>query len=372
MHLLHGGGGGLEAVVRILADQLGAGFEHHLLFAHAGNWRLEGPDGGTVPLRFGWWNGPDRVVRRLGAAFVHVHHLPQGLPGLERLRVPYGVTVHDFHPVCPRNHLVPPAEVYCGAPEDVALCRRCLAAKPRLRVDPVRWRARHRELLESARFVAVPSRYAGEVLARHWPELRCIHVPHPYHPAGAPDEAPAQPDGQGLYPVAVVGALGREKGGEMLERLAARAEARELPVRFVMLGDTHRLGGPQSLFGGHLFVNGSYRREDLPGLLREHGAMLAAFPAIGPETFSLTLSEVWASGLPALVPDFGALAERVRDAGAGWTLADWQDPDAWLDALMERLSDPQALARAGRAARNAAAGPGEADYGALYREALGL
>jgi O-antigen biosynthesis protein len=133
--------------------------------------------------------------------------------------------------------------------------------------------------------------------------------------------------------VGVVGALGREKGGEMLERIAALAEQRNLPLRFVMLGDTHRLGGPQSLYGDHLFVHGGYRREELPSLLRRYRVMLAAFPAIGPETFSLTLSEVWACGLPALVPDLGALAERVRDTGAGWILREWQSPEAWLESL---------------------------------------
>lgn len=357
----------------MLADQLASRFEHHLLFAHDGDWRIEGPDAEAIRLRCAWFDGLGRTVRRLEAAFVHVHHLPQGLPGLERLRVPYGVTVHDFHPVCPRNHLVPPDDVYCGAPEDVALCRRCLAAEPRRKVDPMHWRARHGALLRGARFVAVPSRYTGDVLARHWPDLPFVHVPHPYHPQGCVGEAPlcAGPDGR--YPVAVVGALGREKGGEMLERLAARAEARGLPLRFVMLGDTHRLGGPQSLYGGHLFVNGSYRLEALPGLLREHGAVLALFPAIGPETFSLTLSEVWACGLPAMVPDMGALAERVRETGAGWTLADWHSPDAWLDALMARLGDSGALARAGRAARHAVSRvvTGKGWYEELYSMAVG-
>jgi O-antigen biosynthesis protein len=377
LHLLHGAGGGLEVSARVLAHRYGDAFDHRFLFVHSRrDWFLEEAEGQHERVPLAWCFGLDRVARRLRADMVHVHH-PTGdhahlLRALARLPVPYGITVHDFHPICPRHHLVPPGGVYCEAPTDPGVCRRCLAGAPRLRVDPVRWRARHRALLEGARFVAVPSRYAGEVLGRHWPELRCVHVPHPYRPAGAAGEAPTQADGQGRYPVAVVGALGREKGGDLLERLAARAEARDRPLRFVMLGDTHRLGGPQNLYGGHLFVNGSYRREDLPGLLREHGAMLAAFPAIGPETFSLTLSEVWASGLPALVPDFGALAERVRDTGAGWTLADWQNPDAWLDALMERVRDPEALVRAGRAGRVAvaASGKGETGYEALYKAAL--
>ena len=44
------------------------------------------------------------------------------------------------------------------------------------------------------------------------------------------------------------------------------------------------------------------------------------FPNRLPESFSYTLSEVWASGLPVIVPDAGALGERVARHGGGWRL----------------------------------------------------
>jgi len=39
-----------------------------------------------------------------------------------------------------------------------------------------------------------------------------------------------------------------------------------------------------------------------------------------PESFSYTLSEVWAAGIPVIVPEEGALAERVGRHGGGWLL----------------------------------------------------
>jgi O-antigen biosynthesis protein len=358
LHLLHGGGGGLEASVRLLAERQ-PGRRHALLFVRGPSaWDLEAHGGGRRPVSFPQWNGLARTVRSVGADLVHVHHLGGDrhrlLRGLARLTVPYGVTIHDFHLVCPRVHLVPPGAMYCGAPTDPDVCRQCLAVAPRLRVDPVRWRREHRALMRGASFVAAPSRFVAEVLGRYWPDLKVTHAPHVYRPAGLTDHPPVEPDEQGWFTVGVVGALGREKGGEMLERIAALAEQRNLPLRFVMLGDTHRLGGPQSLYGDHLFVHGGYRRAELPSLLRQHRVMVAAFPAIGPETFSLTLSEVWACGLPALVPDLGALAERVRATGAGWILRQWQSPEAWLESLMDHLRHPASLSEASHRARVAA------------------
>jgi O-antigen biosynthesis protein len=347
VHVLHGGGGGLETAVRLLARSE-PDWQHHLLFVRgAWSWELENPRGARRAVPLPWWNGLARTVRFTGADLVHVHHLSGNhdrlLRTLERLPVPYGLTIHDFYLVCPRVHLVPPGATYCGAPTNPEVCRQCLAVAPRLRVDPVRWRARHHALLSRASFVVAPSRFVAEVLARFWPDLAVSYAPHLYRPPGLIDCAPVEPDRRGWFTVGVVGALGREKGGEMLERIAALAEQRELPLRLVMLGDTYRLGGPQSLFGDRLFVHGGYRPEDLPSLLRRYRVMLAAFPGIGPETFSLTLSEVWACGLPALVPDLGALAERVRETGAGWIVGQWESPEAWLESLMDHLQDSTSL-----------------------------
>jgi hypothetical protein len=41
-----------------------------------------------------------------------------------------------------------------------------------------------------------------------------------------------------------------------------------------------------------------------------------------PETYSYTLSETWAAGIPVIVSPYGALAERVRDTKAGIVLRD--------------------------------------------------
>ena len=358
LHLLHGGGGGLEFAVRLLvARQPDA--DHGLLFVSGPrSWCLEDPLGHRWYPAAPWWKGLSRVVRAWAADCVHVHHLSGHhhglLRALKRLRLPYVCTLHDFHTVCPRVHLVPPQGVYCGAPAEPDACRRCLALSPRVRVDPVRWRDQHRPLLDGAECVVAPSRFVGEILSRYWPDLEVTYAPHVYAPPLLTDSPPVEPDAEGRYAVGVVGALGREKGGEMLEQLADLADRRSLPLRFVMLGDTFRLGGPQWLYGGHLFVHGSYRRDALPGLLRQHRVMLAAFPAVGPETFSFTLSEVWACGLPVLVPDFGALAERVRGSGAGWTIPDWHRPEAWLDALMEYVRAPLLLSTAGARGREMA------------------
>jgi glycosyltransferase involved in cell wall biosynthesis len=104
-----------------------------------------------------------------------------------------------------------------------------------------------------------------------------------------------------------------------------------------------------------LTIHGRYEPRELPGLLAHYRVRLVAFPSAGPETFSFTLSETWAAGLPVVVPPFGALAERVAGTGAGWlwTEAEWRDEAKMLARIMALVApgDAAVLGAAGERAR---------------------
>ena len=44
-----------------------------------------------------------------------------------------------------------------------------------------------------------------------------------------------------------------------------------------------------------------------------------------------------------MVPPIGALAERMRDTGAGWIVDHWEDDDALLDRIVAILADDNAV-----------------------------
>ena len=375
LHVLHGGGGGVEASVRLLVEQTADAFGHLLLFARPDGWFIQEPKAGSALARVRWpvIGGLRRVIDGYEIDLCHMHHWIGSRRRLLRacrgLPVPLLITAHDFYLACPRVHLVPPGGVYCGAPEDTRVCQQCLAASPAVKQSVRRWRNDHAQFLGAAKAVLAPSFFVSDVLSRFFPAVNARVVPHASRPAGA---GILSAFGERVISVGVVGALGPEKGGDAVEALAAAARRRGLPLRVVVLGDTHRHGGPASLYDGYLFVHGSYRCSDLPGLLQQYRIALAAFPARGPESFSLTLSEVWACGIPALVPPFGALAERVNATGGGWIVGDFEAPDAWLDTIMALLDDLGAVRTASTRARTAigAVDPSASAIRAVYREVL--
>ena len=64
--------------------------------------------------------------------------------------------------------------------------------------------------------------------------------------------------------------------------------------------------------GWPIHFRGAFQPSDIPSETYD----LAVFPSICFESYSFTLDEAWDRGLPAVVPDRGALAERVGGAGA--------------------------------------------------------
>ena len=395
LHVIHDHGGGTETHVRALIAGSRARWRHYLAIAVGDRWQVEEHrDDGTV-VTFDLVRDPDErwrefvgaICASFGIALIHLHNVSacrEGiLTALAASPVPYGYTVHDLNFACPTITFLAADGMYCGTPTDVAACRRCLAAQPAFdRVDIEAWRARHRELLAGAAFRIAPSRWTSDTLERYFPECAATVIAHGF-PDNLPPRAPGVrttimlPDDD-VPTVAVLGAIGPDKGARRIERLADLARASGARVRFVLIGYMDVQHGPWQADDAVLTVHGRYAPADLPDLLAHYRAALVLYPSAGPETFSYTLTEAWAAGRPVLVPPFGALAERVQSSDAGWVLTDaeWRSEARMLERIVALVA-PAAAARLSAAAAQARGLPHvtlsamtEATF-ALYERALG-
>ena len=150
---------------------------------------------------------------------------------------------------------------------------------------------------------------------------------------------PVHPGPGPLRRIVVVGAIGVEKGFEILLACVRDAQARALPLQFTVVGftaDDERL-----MAAGPAFVTGEYIEADATELIRAQRGHLALIPSVWPETWCFALSRAWEAGLPAAVFDLGAQAERVRATGRGAVLPLGLGAPAVNDALL-RLAMPQA------------------------------
>ncbi len=373
LHVLqsHGGGGGTARHARTLVAAAPPRYRQYIATAVGDDWRIEEPlpDGAMRVFDFrrqpaeSWPAFLGGIAATFRIGIVHLHSIAQCREGLiaalEGLDLPYGYTAHDLAFACPTITLLAPDGMYCGGVTDEAVCTRCLGARAPFRdIDIAAWRARHRSLLERSTFLIAPSQWAASMIARYFPGRSAEVIPHgatlasPARTAGEKPERRAAVDlpDDGVPTIAVLGAIGPDKGSRRLERMVERAGSGRIRVRFVLIGYSDVENGPWQNGDATLTIHGRYEPSELPHLLSHYRARLIAFPSAGPESFSLTLSEAWLAGFPVVVPPIGALAERVRATGAGWlwTDAEWRSEDAMLARIAELVapSNDDALATA--------------------------
>lgn len=372
LHVIHHHGGGTETHVRALISASRDRWRHYLVIAVGDRCQLEdhAVSGAAITYEFtreageSWADFFRGLCASFAVGLVHLHNISGSHEGLQQALpeagVPYGYTAHDLSFACPTITFLTPEGLYCGGRTDAQTCARCLAAQPAFaQVDIVDWRERHARLLDAAAFVIAPSQWAAGMVSRYFPACKPTIIAHGVQEltaarASATPVAVLMPDDH-WQTVAVLGAIGPDKGARRLERLVALARERGLPLRFVLIGYLDRTLGPWQSDDTRLVVHGRYAPGDLPRLLAHYRAGIVLFPSAGPETFSYTLSEAWLAGLPVLVPPIGALAERVAAHGAGWimTEAQWRDEGAMLDRLVDLLtaSNSEALHAVARTAR---------------------
>jgi GT2 family glycosyltransferase/glycosyltransferase involved in cell wall biosynthesis len=265
---------------------------------------------------------------------VHVHHLIGFSFDLreliERLQVPFDVTVHDFFSICPQVHLLRAlSDKYCGEPGEAG-CNNCIALQPSHGArDITAWRHQYAWLLRDADRVICPSEDVRRRLARYVRRPDLILAPHePITSAEWPiSPLPLRLDER--IRIGLLGTIASHKGRDTLLKSAAAADPAE--VEFVVIGRCNPPIPP--VLHGMISETGTYREEELSGRITLAAPHLLWFPVPCPESYSYVLSAAIASARPIIATRLGAFPERL--AGRPWT---WLvDPDAtvteWLDAF---------------------------------------
>ena len=268
----------------------------------------------------------DQLIADLRACGIWHIHFHQVMGGERWTRLPselgcsYDVTVHDYSYFCPRIDLIDERRQYCGEPA-VEICERCIALNQphpqlqtafRARGDLDAWLRLHATLLSGARRVFAPSRDAAARMRRHMPG---VEYTVRYHPETARSVAIRRPSSRDAARVAVIGAIGPNKGYDLLVGCARDALKRGLPIEFNLFGYAEDESPLRQL--GNVRLLGEYVRADLPRLAAENPCDVALFLSIWPETFCYALSDAYALGLYPIALGFGALEERIAASKVG-------------------------------------------------------
>jgi glycosyltransferase involved in cell wall biosynthesis len=256
-------------------------------------------------------------VRRMRAEVVHFHDtFPLVSPGAYYAAREEGAvvvqTVNDYRLLCANGRLY----------REKSICEECVGRKvgtPGVRhacyrnsrmasVAPVAMTALHNRMgtfADAVDLYLVPTTFArAKFLRSGLPGTRVMIKPH------FVERDPGRGTHKGGYAL-YVGELSDEKGFRTVHEAWERV-GKWVPLKVIGTGPLESLA--RDRVTGVEFL-GRVGREEIVGLMK--GAMLQLAPSNALETFSLTIVEGYATGLPAIATRHGALAELVPDGVTG-------------------------------------------------------
>lgn len=245
------------------------------------------------------------------------------------------VLFHDYLPLSPSYTLLDHDGMYRGVPgpENSDPAHRYKRPDGTV-VTLAEWRTVWGKLIASAESLRVFSAASEEIVMAAYPEAkgRIMVTPHRLL-----QNIPAlpQPRNSGRVVVAVLGAIGPQKGAAVLSALS-RTLKDDLDIGLVLIGRI----APGYPLSGDVPVHGAYAVEDIPHLAARYKVTHWLIPSIWPETFSYTVHECLATGLPTLAFDLGAQGDAVAQAENGLLLTgprDRHDPEALARAVYDAL-----------------------------------
>lgn len=369
LHVTHSWGGGLGRWVEdfVSADQqrhnlvlrsigvIGVSAQRLSLYRGASmdvpiqSWVLATPILSTVIRHYEYQNVLSEIIREFGIEAIIVSSFIGHSLDILRTGLPTVVSVHDFYPYCPA--LV----ATFGQP-----CHVC---------DEARLKQCHTENSENRFFDSVDSEYQQVVRRQYVADIHKAraHLIFPTHQTRAqliglaPDlaQCPFSVIGHGLgkglnrslsnlrqQPILInpenerlrivaLGSLNSHKGRSLFEKVVDNLES-ITDIFLLGCGDD---GKPYNN-RPHVTVIPRYEREMLAAKLQEIQPDLGLLMSTVPETFSYTLSELQAAGIPTLATQLGAFAERITHEVDGFLVK----PEAKaLCMMIDSLSKNRAL-----------------------------
>jgi glycosyltransferase involved in cell wall biosynthesis len=265
------------------------------------------------------------LLQSFGVSLVHFHHILgysfDFRQIIQKLALPFFVTIHDYMLICPRINLMPAGQRYCGEPEPNQ-CNRCLAVEYPLGAgDIIWWREQHGWLFHEAEAVLCPSNDVDRRCRQYYPDANYLVLAHENEPGNDSMEINriSLNEDESLR-IAILGVLARHKGLDLVAETALTAEKLLLPLQFQLIGytDSTLPGVSSTLFS----QTGRYADAELNEKINLFNPHLILFPAIWPETYSYTLSAAIQSQRPIMATNLGAFPERLASRPWSWLL-DW-------------------------------------------------
>ena len=341
LHITHSWGGGIERYLSDLEEILKDQFNFFLLRSNGQNMTLEYTKQGkqqkkVYKLSFpvtalDFYNSDyQRIISNILSEYniriVHIEstvgHTFDIFQNAREKGIPVVLTVHDFYFICPTFHLVDRTGIFCNGCKIGEEREGCLLGHPYVCSDfdnavLFNWRNTFLKAISCVDFFIFPSVSAKDIFSAYYSiddaKIRIFsHGSNAYN-----EKFPPLSKGHESLRVGILGSMLMHKGEALIRSILGHVAKDD--ILFYSFGHS-------GLKSGNLTHFGPYTQKELHGLLRDHPVDVMLLLSTWPETFSYTLSESIAAGVPPIVTNLGAQKERIEDSQIGWVV-DYKSPE---------------------------------------------
>ena len=271
------------------------------------------------------------ILSYLNVDIIHIRHLIMStfdLPKLaDTLGIPVILSFHDFYYICPSHNLVDDNRNYCGGIcpplyDDNTLGGQCNIIGelniPQARSIVHWWKDEVSDMFKNVNAFITTSKSAYDLYTSHYPQLEeeDFRIIEHGRDLKTPDSIKyvTPIDSKKKIKILFPGHIGYTKGYELIKKI------KEYDVDDKL--EFHYMGS----IGGHTDLeeiginHGIYKRSEFEDIVHDIKPHFIGIFSIWPETYCHTLTEGWASGIPILAVDMGAVGERIRNNGGGFLI----------------------------------------------------
>lgn len=263
----------------------------------------------------------DNIIKSFNIGLIHIHHLIKhtfDIPFIAKLNnIKVLFTLHDYYLFCPKVNLLDENNEYCLEKRSESKCRNCLHSTYGFDTNFInKWKQQVKKMMENVDQFITPSKFTQLLFEKEFEDVRgkISTIEHGVDMNREFSVSKAFKNERKLE-IGFLGGIAPNKGSDLIYQLITSYPKEKVQWHIIGgLGDQKI----NLLEQKNLIKHGTYSRDNLNQMLNDINLDVICLISPWPETFSYTLSEAWANGIPVLVSPMGALKERVEKVRGGW------------------------------------------------------
>lgn len=275
----------------------------------------------------------EEIIDDFKISFVHIEHMYGGhffdiYDVLKKKNIKYAITLHDFYVMCPLVNKLYLGKEYCGYKPSFNKCEECTKKAIDKSFDMKKWRDNNEKLLKGASIVIAPSLAVKKEIEEIYPSIDISVIEHGSNLVKRKSTLKLDK----VNDIAFIGFIMARKGSAVLKYLVDNNSGK---YRMHLFGFTDAIILEKRNYINH----GTYKRDNIVDLLRNNNIKLVCLLSICPETYSYTLNEAIAAGIPVISYNIGSLAFRVGNNNLGWLIDIKSSKKEVINKIEEILTD---------------------------------